>query len=35
MIFIGTDYSLYDIIHTAGYVVLLLVILCYFGSYIL
>ncbi len=35
MIFIGTDYSLYDIILAAGYVVLLLVILCYFDSYIL
>lgn len=29
MIFIGTDYSLYDIILAAGYVVLLLAILCY------
>ncbi len=35
MIFIGTDYSLYDIILAACYVVLFLVILCYFGSYIL
>lgn len=29
MLSIGTDYSLYDIILAAGYVVLFLVILCY------